>query len=148
MLIALDKETSIHQPLKLLICWPLISVLFSLPILDLLCARTVAKLSNYLLTPTKIISPLLSKALHTGYINMTCRVLLLTRHCLCSCSFFLVLQTVHSFVCTLYLFFLVLVINSTMGEFCCLNYFLDSLFCFCLVLCACLLSLIFFLLRP
>ena len=39
-------------------------------------------------------------------------------------------QTVHSFVCTLYLIFLVLVINSTMGEFCCLKYFFDFLFLF------------------
>ena len=69
-------------------------------------------------------SPLLSKAMHIGYINkMTCRLLLLTRHCLQTCSFFLVLQTVHSFVGTLYLVFLLLVINSTMGKFCCLKYF-------------------------
>ena len=64
-------------------------------------------------------SPLLSKAMHTGYNNkMTCRLLLLTRHCLRTCSFFLVLQTVHSFLGTLYFVFLVLVMNSTMGEFC------------------------------
>ena len=70
-------------------------------------------------------SPLLSKAMHIGYINkMTCRLLLLTRHCLRTCSFFLVLQTVHSFVGTLYLVFLLLVINSTMGKFCYLKYFL------------------------
>ena len=68
-------------------------------------------------------SPLLSKAMHIGYIKMACRLLLLTRHCLRTCSFFLVLQTVHSFVGTLYLVFLLLVINSTMGEFCCLKYF-------------------------
>ena len=67
-------------------------------------------------------SPLLSKAMHIGYINkMTCRLLLLTRHCLQTCSFFLVLQTVHSFVGTLYLVFLLLVINSTMGSFVVLN---------------------------
>ena len=68
-------------------------------------------------------SPLLSKAMHIGYIKMTCRFLLLTRHCLRTCSFFLVLQTVHSFFGTLYLVLLLLVINSTMGEFCCLKYF-------------------------
>ena len=68
-------------------------------------------------------SPLLSKAMHIGYIKMACRLLLLTRHCLRTCSFFLVLQTVHSFVGTLYLVFLLLVINSTMAEFCCLKYF-------------------------
>ena len=69
-------------------------------------------------------SPLLSKAKHIGYIKMACKLLLLTRHCLRTCSFFLVLQTVHSFVGTLYLVFLLLVINSTMGEFCCLKYFI------------------------
>ena len=75
-------------------------------------------------------SPLLSKAKHIGYIKMACRLLLLTRHCLRTCSFFLVLQTVHSFVGTLYLVFLLLVINSTMGELCCLEY---SFFFFLLV---------------
>ena len=69
-------------------------------------------------------SPLLSKAMHVGYINkVTCRLLLLTRHCLWNSAFFLVLQTLHSFVGTFYLVFLLLVINSTMGEFCCLKFF-------------------------
>ena len=72
-------------------------------------------------------SPLLSKAMNIGYIKMACRLLLLTRHCLRTCSFFLVLQTVHSFVGTLYLVFLLLLIDSKMGEYCCLKYF--SFFC-------------------
>ena len=66
-------------------------------------------------------SPLLSKAMHIGYIKMACRLLQFIRYCLRTCSFSLVFQTVHSFVGTLYLVFLLFVINSTMGSFVVLN---------------------------